>query len=70
MLDAAAARFGDDMRLDVDYYWNIPTDQAFNPSVDPQLDTGQVSDDVRSIRDFAAEAADEPFAIWHECQHI
>jgi hypothetical protein len=54
----------------VDCYWNGPVDEAFDPYVEPELDIGQVSDDVLSVRDFAAAPTDEPVAIWHECQHI
>lgn len=70
VLDAAAARYGQEMRIDVDYYWNVPIDQAYNPSIDPELDMGQVSDDAQSVGDFAAGSADDPVAVWHECQHI
>jgi len=70
LLDAIEHQLGDEVTFGVDHYWNVPNTAAYDPHSQPELDMGQVSDDVKSVRDFSATSVDEPVAIWHECEHI
>jgi hypothetical protein len=50
-----------------DYYWNVPSDQRYNPYEQPgQPDLGQLSDDIRELRR-TLEGEREPVAyalVW------
>ena len=46
-LDLVEQRFGAQVALEVDYYWHLPVDQAFDMTREPTSFTaGQVSDDI------------------------
>ncbi|KAA1424023.1 hypothetical protein [Nocardioides antri] len=46
-LDATEKRLGPEVTLDMDYYWHLPVEEAFNMAGEPQTFTvGQVSDDL------------------------
>ncbi|KAA1424028.1 hypothetical protein [Nocardioides antri] len=46
-LDATEKRLGPEVALDVDYYWHLAVEDAFNMAGEPQTFTvGQVSDDL------------------------
>ena len=45
------SRHGGTFHLTVDYYWNVPKDQVYNPYQEPaNLDLGQISDDWRELQ--------------------
>lgn len=69
LLDAVEEQLGDRVELEVDYYWNVPLDKAYDPYESPVLDMGQVSDDVDSVHQFSA-TRDDAVAIWHESEHL
>lgn len=68
-LDVVEKRLGADVRLDVDHYWHLPADAAFNMTEEPQeFTTGQVSDDLdEAVRDTSERHPDE---AWHELSHL
>ncbi len=71
LLDAVAARLGDEVELDGDYYWDLPVQSAFdlsNPS--PDLTTGQLADDLVEIREALADPSSTFAAAWHPLQHF
>lgn len=69
LLDAVESQLGGSIAFEVDYYWHVPLDQAYDPDEEPRLDMGQVSDDVDSVHAFAA-SVDDVVAVWHEAEHI
>lgn len=45
------ARGVDSVTLEVDYYWNIPQEERYNPYKQPsELDLGQLSDDWNELQ--------------------
>ena len=70
LLDAIEERFGPEIDLPVDFYWNVPNFAAYKVEEVPTLDVGSVVDDVRSLSEYGSESADEHTAVWHECEHV
>lgn len=70
LLDAAEARFGAELELPEDFYWNVSLVDATQIDDDPQNDMGSVADDIESVREFLARDASEYVSIWHEADHL
>lgn len=68
-LDVTEKRLGPKVSLDVDYYWHVPVEEAFNMAREPQTFTvGQVSDDLEeAVQD---EHDQVPEAAWHDLSHL
>ena len=53
---------GEEIDLSVDYYWNIETEQKYNPYENPtEIDLGQISDDWQELQQII-EKEREPIA--------
>lgn len=51
LLAYVKAKHGEAFHLTVDYYWNVPKDQVYNPYQEPSnLDIGQISDDWKELQ--------------------
>lgn len=70
LVDAIEDRFGEELPLPEDYYWNVPLGDATMLEKEPALDLGSVVDDVSSVREFLAQDPDEFTSIWHEAEHL
>jgi hypothetical protein len=68
-LDATERRLGSEVMLDVDYYWHLPVEDAFNMAGEPQTFTvGQVSDDLGvTVQDVHERVPEE---AWHDLSHL
>ena len=68
-LDAMEERLGPRVPLDMDYYWHLPVERAFDMAEEPHTFTvGQVSDDVEeSIHDQRERLPEE---AWHDLSHL
>lgn len=52
----------DSIKLDADYYWNIPRDQLYNPYQRPvEFDLGQLSEDWNELSKIL-QSKNEPLA--------
>jgi hypothetical protein len=68
-LDVTEKYLGRHVQLDVDHYWHLPVEDAFNLSVEPKgLTVGQVSDDVESVLHDEHERV--PEEAWHDLSHF
>jgi hypothetical protein len=72
LLDAAEKRFGPRVELDADYYWSIFPSDAFNMESEPPVLTGQLTDDVETIRDVLqrADPDEDELLLWHGLDHL
>lgn len=70
LLDAAERRYGPDLHLAEDLYWNVPLGAATSVDVMPELDLGSVVDDVESVREFLTGPDDQVLSLWHESDHL
>ncbi|HEY9409118.1 MAG TPA: hypothetical protein VIP77_06020 [Jiangellaceae bacterium] len=70
LLDAVEDTFGPELSLPVDHYWGVSLGAVFDLERTPELDVGQVSDDLESIRELARASSSEMTVIWHECEHV
>jgi hypothetical protein len=69
VLDAVERVHGSELALAHDYYWSLPIAASFDMAVpEPALTTGQLSDDIASIRELANSR--EVAAPWHELAHL
>lgn len=57
----------DEVPIDADYYWNIPSDELYEPRKTPvELDIGQLSEDLNRLRKILIKE-DEPIGyalVW------
>ena len=68
VLDLVEAQLGAEVPLQVDYYWHLPVEQAFDMTREPDAFTaGQVTDDVTSTLDDRGRV---PGEAWHELAHL
>lgn len=68
-LDLVEQQLGTEVDLDVDYYWHLPIDQAFDMSREPTSFTvGQVSDDIVDVISNRHER--DPAEAWHDLSHL
>jgi hypothetical protein len=67
MLDAASRTFGPTVDLAADHYWLIELADAFDLDREPTVNTGQLSDDVESIREFLSRPDGDTY-LWHDLQ--
>jgi hypothetical protein len=70
MLHELERKFGTEVDLDADYYWNIWADAAFDMGSDPVPDVGQLSDDVDTLRELVSDADERPVIVWHDLAHV
>lgn len=68
-LEVTEKRLGPRVTLDVDYYWHLPVEEAFNMAREPHSFTvGQVSDDLKET--LPNEHEQVPEAAWHDLSHL
>jgi hypothetical protein len=68
-LDATERRLGPEVTLDVDYYWHLPVEDAFNMAGEPHTFTvGQVSDDLGEAVEDEHERL--PEEAGHDLSHL
>ena len=60
------SELGEELRLPVDYYWDVMAEDAHTIHEKPKPTFGQVSDDAASLREFLAQPADEYVVIQAE----
>ncbi|WP_433221969.1 hypothetical protein [Microtetraspora malaysiensis] len=75
LMDAAERRHGariDLSRLEVDYYWDIPLQAAFDMDSDPTHDVGcgQVSDDLAELHHAIDRSKNDDVILWHDLMHL
>jgi hypothetical protein len=70
LLDIAEARFGPDIALGADLYWNLDLIAAFdmNQAPEPAVDVGSLADDVTSMRQMLGRGG-ENVVLWHDLAH-
>ncbi|MFB9253654.1 hypothetical protein ACFFWE_35965 [Sphaerisporangium melleum] len=72
LLDAMEQRHGPRIDLDVDYYWDISPQAAFDMSSDPAqyVGCGQVSDDLAELRNALDRSQNDELILWHGLTHL
>jgi hypothetical protein len=71
VLDAVEAQHGGTLELGEDYYWHLPVRAAFDLSKpQPELTTGQLTDDVDELREALARPETVDLAAWHALGHV
>ena len=70
LFDAVEDQFGAQIRLDADYYWDVVLSTAFDPTGDPKIEAGQLSDDIESVRELLGRDQAEGVFIWHDLGHL
>jgi hypothetical protein len=70
LLDVIELKFGPDLHLVEDLYWNVPLGAATAVHVTPELDMGSVVDDAESVHEFLTPRDDAVVSIWHESDHL
>jgi hypothetical protein len=72
LLDEIEKRHGKVIDLDADYYWTIGPWESFRLDADPvpEPTVGQLTDDVRSMRDILTGSADRAVVVWHDLTHV
>jgi hypothetical protein len=71
LLDAVEDRFGSEIALEADYYWDIPASVAFDhyhESPAAAIGAGQLSNDVAEMRGIFARRDD--LVVWHDLGHV
>jgi hypothetical protein len=71
LLDEAERRFGPDVDLKADHYWDIDPAVAFAPESREAAEgiwASQLSDDVRELRELLHR--DSPPVLWHDLAHL
>jgi hypothetical protein len=69
VLVTAEELLGPKVRLDLDYYWHVPVENAFDLArVPQQFTTGQLSDDLHELLEQDHERV--PQEAWHELSHL
>ncbi len=66
-LDACERRLGAVIDLDADYYWLIEPDEAFDMARQPDVNAGQLIDDLEAVR---TERDVMDLATWHDLGHL
>lgn len=68
-LDLVEQQFGPEVDLDVDYYWHLRVEDAFDMSREPtSFTTGQTSDDIDDA--IANKPERDPAEAWHDLSHL
>ena len=72
LLGEIEKRHGTVIDLDADHYWTIGPWDSFSLDADevPEPTVGQLSDDVRSMRDMLTESPDRTAVVWHDLTHV
>jgi hypothetical protein len=70
LLDVAEARFGPDIALGADRYWNVDLLTAFDMNQAPEaaVDVGSLADNVASMRQMLVRGG-ENVVLWHDLAH-
>jgi len=67
-LDLVEAQLGAEVPLEVDYYWHVPVDEAFDMAREPETFTaGQVTADLATVLE---DRWRDPGEAWHELFHL
>jgi hypothetical protein len=69
LLAAAEDQLGSFVDLDADHYWAIDSRAAYDLSQEPELEAGQLSDDVESLRELLGRDEGEVF-LGHDLEHV
>lgn len=72
VLGAAEVRFGSEVELGADYYWQLPLERLYDldtPS-EGELHLGQLSDDLESLDDLLDRDPDDGVVVWHDLGHV
>jgi hypothetical protein len=69
LLAAAEEQLGSVIDLGADHYCAIDSRAAYDLSREPELEAGQLSDDVESLRDLLGRDGGEVF-LGHDLEHV
>jgi hypothetical protein len=69
MLDAVEAEHGSSVDLDADLYWWLDPVEMFDMTADPQIEVGQISEDVEDTRGVLTREEGEIW-LWHDLAHL
>ena len=74
LLNEAERRFGSEIDLGdsafrVGMYWDVSLDQAYTLVDRPELDIGDVVDDVQEVLEMSARDDHEVY-LWHDLSHL
>lgn len=65
-LDACEAQLGTRVPVEINYYWHLPVDAAFDMTSEPSgLTVGQLSDDIQEV----SSGLVGPETAWHDLAH-
>ena len=67
LVDLIEADLGPTIDLAADYYWHLDGRSAFDMSTTPTIDSGQLSDDLVSLR---AAVRSGDMVLWHDLEHL
>ena len=70
ILDEIERKYGVEIDLDADSYWDIWIDAAFDMRSDPVPVVGQLSDDVQTLQELISEREDREVIVWHDLAHF
>jgi hypothetical protein len=73
-LDAVLARvqerFGNEIALGADHYWEVGIAAAFDLQSVPVAEAGQLTEDVERIRELLKDGSTADVWIWHDVGHL
>ncbi|MCV2393899.1 hypothetical protein OEB99_06230 [Actinotalea sp. M2MS4P-6] len=65
-LDACERQLGRRVQVEIDYYWHLPVDAAYDMTKEPsELTVGQLSDDLEEV----SVVSGQPETAWHDLAH-
>ena len=70
LLNDIEQRFGPELTLSADFYWNVPLNEVTQLHRRPRPDVGSVVDDVASVREYLARDPTDAPSIWHQADHL
>lgn len=72
LFDEVERRFGPEIDLQVDHYWEIDLRAAYELADDPagEIVAGQVSDDLGELHDLTNRPEEEGVILWHDLDHL
>ena len=57
-------RLGNDIEIDNDFYWDIPSDELYNPYIEPKnIGLGQLSSDLEEVKRFITHDDPIPYDL-------
>ena len=70
VLDAVERKYGASIDLDADHYWSLGPAECFDLTRDPEIETGQISDDVKTVQEILSPEHEHELFIWHDLEHL